>query len=102
MDLQERVERLERANRRWTRVGLAALFAAAIGVSLGFVQNADDLEARETQLRSQQIYLRRHILQETKLEQDVKPMMAKLIENARNGDIESTKTILGIIFADGE
>ena len=102
MNLQEQVERLERANRRLKRVGLGALLAVAIAVSLGFAQNAADLETRETRLRTQQVYLQRQILLDVKLEQDLKPMMAKLIENARNGDIESTKTVLGIIFADTE
>ena len=95
MKLEERVERLERQNRRLKRFGFGALLLAAIAASLGFAQNQDDYETR---IKERQAKLRLFALNKISVTPDTIEMMDKLIENAKGGDPTATRTILNTIF----
>ena len=93
MNLDERIERLENQNRWLKRLGILAIMLAGVGISLGF-QNAQD------QLKAQQAKLRLGILNQITVGRDTGEVMKQLIQSAKNGDQQATRTMLGIIFSD--
>ena len=94
MDLQKRVDRLERENRKLKHMGFVAVLLIAVATSLGFVQNQEDVQM----LKNRQAQMRLGILKQITQGQDTAPIMQQLITNAKNGDTEATRTLLDIIF----
>jgi len=94
MDLQKRVECLERENRWIKRIGAVAILLCGIATSLGF-QAAQDAT---TQFKERRAQLRQKMVQFNPIGEDIKIIMEKLVENAKNGDVHSAEMILETIY----
>lgn len=93
MNLEARIERLEKQNRWLKRIGFMLVMLAGVGVSMGF-QDQQDL-VKQLQARH-----RVNILNQITIGKDTPEMMQNLIQSAKNGDHQAARILLGIMFSE--
>ena len=95
MTLQERVEQLEKENRRMKRIGCVAAVLILIGAALGFQSLQDQQDA----VKARQARLQLGMLNQITQGQDTAPIMKNLIGSAKNGDMAASRILVEMIFA---